>query len=124
MRPFTLPLSLQGYFQRIKIATIYSPKKKICRYLQHIEDITTITKQTYKFYGQIYKNYISSILKAKKIILLFSYHPKFSIQIYKKLVLNIYKSKLNWTILDTNEKPMALHFEISMWRACLDYFLT
>ena len=69
--------------------------KKICRYLQHIEDITTITKQTYKFYGQIYKKYISSILKAKKIILIFSYYPNFLFEFINKLVLNFYKSKLN-----------------------------
>ena len=57
---------------------------------------------------------MSSILKAKKIILIFSYHPNFLFEFVNKLLLNFYKSKLNLTILDTNEKPMALHFQISM----------
>ena len=41
------------------------------------------------------KNYISSILKAKKIISIFSYHPKFLFEFINKLVFNFYKSKLN-----------------------------
>ena len=40
-------------------------------------------------------SYISSILKAKKIVLKFSWHQKFLFQIINKNVINFYTSKLN-----------------------------
>ena len=57
-------------------------------------------------YNLKYKSYISFILKAKDIVLKFSWHQKFLFEIKNKNVFNFYTSKLNSAILDifwTNE---------------------
>ena len=74
--------------------------------MKYLIDYAIIFFRIQAIYNLKYKSYISFILKAKDIVLKFSWHQKFLFEIKNKNVFNFYTSKLNSAILDiflTNE---------------------
>ena len=74
--------------------------------MKYLIDYDIIFFRIQAIYNLKYKSYISFILKAKDIVLKFSWHQKFLFEIKNKNVFNFYTSKLNSAILDiflTNE---------------------
>ena len=74
--------------------------------MKYLIDCDIIFFRIQAIYSLKYKSYISFILKAKDIVLKFSWHRKFLFEIKNKNVFNFYISKLNSAILDiflTNE---------------------
>ena len=74
--------------------------------MKYLIDYYIIFFRIQAIYNLKYKSNISFILKAKDIVLKFSWHQKFLFEIKNKNVFNFYTSKLNSAILDifrTNE---------------------
>ena len=74
--------------------------------MKYLIDYDIIFFRIQAIYNLKYQSYISFILKAKDIVLKFSWHQKFLFEIKNKNVFNFYTSKLNSAILDiflTNE---------------------
>ena len=67
--------------------------------MKYLMDYDIIFFRIQAIYNLKYKSYISFILKAKDIVLKFSWHQKFLFEIKNKNVFNFYTSKLNFFFL-------------------------